>query len=202
MQTAQKTTQPGRWQLFRLWAAIGLQSFGGGASTSLLIQRTFIDKHKFITIEDYIRYWNLSLFAPGVNLIAMAILIGRRLGGNWGIVCSLIGMLLPSATITCLLTAGFAQIEHLSYVQAIVNGVIPATAGVLLVVGMRNAQPQFKLARQEGWVSILASIFIVVACALALIVFNISVIIVLPAAALLGILFFTCSLKQRKKEQA
>src|SRR5690348_16560303 len=32
--------RPGKWQLFRIWAGIGLQSFGGGASTTFLIQRT------------------------------------------------------------------------------------------------------------------------------------------------------------------
>ena len=29
---------PGPWRLFRLWAGIGFQSFGGGASTQFLIQ--------------------------------------------------------------------------------------------------------------------------------------------------------------------
>jgi chromate transporter len=33
---------PGVWQLFGIWTRIGLQSFGGGASTTLLIQRVFI----------------------------------------------------------------------------------------------------------------------------------------------------------------
>src|SRR5262249_37167793 len=97
----------GAWQLLRIWTGIGLQSFGGGTSTVFLIQREFIEKRNWLTMEEYIILWNLCLFTPGINLASLTILIGRKLGGYRGIVASLVGMLLPSATITCLLTAGF-----------------------------------------------------------------------------------------------
>ena len=42
----------------------------------------------------------------------------------------LAGMLLPSATITCLLAALFVQIEQAPAVQAVLRGVIPATGGM------------------------------------------------------------------------
>ncbi|HCJ32793.1 MAG TPA: hypothetical protein DHV65_00615, partial [Ktedonobacter sp.] len=45
--------------------------------------------------------WNLCIFTPGINLVALTVLIGRKLGGTWGIVVSLAGMLLPSAMVTC-----------------------------------------------------------------------------------------------------
>src|ERR1700724_3996479 len=101
----------GAWQLFRIWASIGLQSFGGGASTTFLIQRTFIEKHSWLTMEEFLHLWNLCLLTPGINLVALTVLIGKKLGGAWGIVASLAGMLVPSAAITCLLAAIFKQIE-------------------------------------------------------------------------------------------
>src|SRR2546430_11357795 len=108
-----QTAYPGIWKLFRIWAAIGLQSFGGGASTIFLIQRAFIDKGRWMTMEEFARYWNLCIFTPGINLVALTVLIGRKLGGTWGIVVSLAGMLLPSGLITCLLAAGFEPIQNL-----------------------------------------------------------------------------------------
>src|SRR5213080_3178649 len=114
--------RPSRWQLFRIWASIGLQSFGGGASTTLLIQRAFIDRHRWLSMEEFMRMWNLCILTPGINLIALTVLIGRKLGGTWGIVTSLAGMLLPSATITCLLAVTFKQIEHVAVVQAVLRG--------------------------------------------------------------------------------
>ncbi len=182
--------KPGAWRLFRIWTGIGLQSFGGGTSTTLLIQRTFIDKYHWMTIEDYVHFWNLSLFAPGINLVALTILIGKRLGGTWGVFSSLVGLLLPSATITCLLTASFVQIEHVPAVQAILKGIVPATVGVTALVSLRFAQPEFKLARQEGFFSVGAGIFIILACTLATLLWKAPVFIILPAAGLLGIIFF------------
>ena len=186
-----QTPLPTTWQLFRIWSSIGLQSFGGGASTSFLIQRTFIDKYGWMTMEEYMRLWNLCIFTPGINLVALTILIGRKLGGVWGIVVSLAGMLLPSGLITCLLAAGFELIQHNPTVQAIVHGVIPATAGIMLVVGLRFAQPLVQLAWKEGWQRLGISVILMALCALAIIVLKISVIPVLLATALLGMLFFT-----------
>lgn len=190
MQTVQQELRPRIWQLFRIWAGIGLQSFGGGASTSLLIQRVFIEKYHWLTMEEYAHLWNLSIFAPGINLVALTVLIGRKLGGMWGIIMSLIGMLLPSALVTCLLTVGFAQIEHISFVQAILQGVVPATAGIMLVVGLRFAEPQIKQAWQEGPLLLGISTFIILACALAIVMWQAPVFVVLPAVAIAGALLF------------
>ncbi|HLG78607.1 MAG TPA: chromate transporter, partial [Ktedonobacteraceae bacterium] len=147
-------------------------------------------KYHWMTIEDYVHFWNLSLFAPGINLVALTILIGKRLGGTWGVFSSLVGLLLPSATITCLLTASFVQIEHVPAVQAILKGIVPATVGVTALVSLRFAQPEFKLARQEGFFSVGAGIFIILACTLATLLWKAPVFIILPAAGLLGIIFF------------
>jgi len=99
--------RPSKWQLFRIWASVGLQSFGGGASTTFLIQRAFIQKHRWLSMEEFMHLWNLCILTPGINLVALTVLIGKKLGGTWGIVVSLAGMLLPSAVITCLLAAIF-----------------------------------------------------------------------------------------------
>jgi chromate transporter len=183
--------KPGLWLLFRIWANIGLQSFGGGASTTLLIQREFIEKRGWLTIEEFARLWNLSIFTPGINLVALTVLIGRKLGGVWGIVVSVTGLLLPSATITCLLAAGFKLIQHTPAVQAILRGVIPATGGIMLLVGLNFARPLIVNAYKEGIIRLLISIVVIALCALAIIALKVPVIIVVPAAALLGVIIFT-----------
>jgi chromate transporter len=183
--------RPGAWKLFRIWGKIGLQSFGGGATTSLLIQRNFIDINHWMTMEDFTRYWSLCVFTPGINLVALTVLIGRRLGGTRGIVASLVGMLLPSAFITCLLTAGFQLIQHDPNVQAVLRGVIPATAGIMLLVGLNFAYPLIKQAYEEGLVKLGASVVIILACAVAIILFKLSVIPVLLTSAVVSMLVFT-----------
>jgi chromate transporter len=201
MQMAQQDPRPSAWQLFCIWASIGLQSFGGGASTTFLIQHEFIDKHGWLTMEEFVRYWNLCVFTPGINLVALTVLLGRKLGGAWGVAVSLAGMLLPSAAITCLLAAGFRMIQNIPAVQACVRGIIPATAGIMLLVGLRFAQPLTQAALKEGAARLIVSLIMVLACATAMIVLKLPVILVLPVAALLGVVFFTPSRQAFKESQ-
>src|SRR5438067_9367000 len=90
--TAQDSAPPTLWTLLRIWAGIGLQSFGGGASTLLLIQRTFVEERAWVGADEMGRLWNLCLLTPGINLLALTVLLGRKLGGTWGIVASLVGL--------------------------------------------------------------------------------------------------------------
>ena len=186
-----KDIKPNTWLLFRIWAGVGLQSFGGGASTTFLIQRAFIEKYKWLTIEEFLYFWNLCVLTPGINLVALTVLIGRKLGGVWGIVVSLAGLLLPSATITCLLAASFTQIENVAAVQAVLRGVIPATGAIMLLVGCNFAIPLMRRGYKEGIFYLLGSGVLVIACALAVILLKLSVIVVILGAAVLGALFFS-----------
>jgi len=183
--------RPSKWQLFRIWASVGLQSFGGGASTTFLIQRAFIQKHRWLSMEEFLHLWNLCILTPGINLVALTVLIGKKLGGTWGIVVSLAGMLLPSAAITCLLAVIFKQIEQVAAVQAVLRGVIPATGGIMLLVGLNFALPLIRRGHKEGILYLLASSVLTLACALTVILLKLSVIVVILGAAFLGALFFS-----------
>jgi|SRR5579884_3492679 len=183
--------RPGTWKLFRIWAGVGLQSFGGGASTTFLIQRAFIDKHRWLSMEEFTHLWNLCILTPGINLVALTVLIGRKLGGTRGIIASLAGMLLPSAAITCLLAVIFQQIEHIAAVQAVLRGVVPATGGIMFLVGLNFALPLIRRGLKEGFLYLLASSVLVFACAIAVILFKLTVIVVVLGAILLGALFFS-----------
>ena len=183
--------RPGTWKLFRIWAGVGLQSFGGGASTTFLIQRAFIDKYRWLSMEEFTHLWNLCILTPGINLVALTVLIGKKLGGTRGIIVSLAGMLLPSAAITCLLAVIFQQIEHVAAVQAVLRGVIPATGGIMLLVGLNFARPLIRRGLKEGFLYLLASSVLVIACAVAVILLKLSVIVVVLGAIFLGALFFS-----------
>ncbi|MHB8596674.1 MAG: chromate transporter [Ktedonobacteraceae bacterium] len=189
MQSVQQ--QPNAWLLLRIWGTIGLQSFGGGASTLFLIQHEFMDKRPWLTQEEFNRLWSLCLMTPGINIIAVTVLIGRKLGGFWGIVASLVGLLLPSAAITCLLTAGFKLVENSHVVQAILQGVIPATGGIMLLVGVRFAVPLLKQGRADGLLKLSISLVLIAGVAVTIIAFKITIPLVLLFAALVGIAFFS-----------
>lgn len=183
--------QPSTWDLFRTWAGVGFQSFGGGASAQFLIQQAFIEKHGWITREEYLHLWGLCVFVPGINMLSFTVLVGRKLGGVRGIAASLGGLLIPSAIITCLLAALFRHIEGVSAVQAVLRGVIPATGGVMLLVGLNFARPLLRRAYTEGYAVLLVSGLFIALCALVVIILKVSVIVVILGAIVLGALVFT-----------
>lgn len=181
---------PGMWKLLGIWSSIGLQSFGGGASTTFLIYRVFVEEHGWLLPEEYNRFWNLCVMAPGINLVGMTILIGRKLGGWRGICASLGGLMVPSAVITCLLTAGFLGVERFRVTQAMLQGVIPATAGLMLVVGIKYAQPILKELYDEGFWRLVLGLVLVTLVTLVIVLFQAAIAFVLLGTALLSILFF------------
>lgn len=179
---------PSAWRLLGIWAGIGLQSFGGGASTTLLIQRTFIEKYRWVTDEEFTRLWGICLLAPGINLVAVTALLGKKVGGWRGVIASLAGLLLPSGVITCLLAALFTQVEQSHTAQAVLRGVVPATGGVMALVAVNFARPLLRGARL-GW-RLGLTIALTLAGAGAVIALNVSAIALVIAAALLGALVF------------
>ena len=181
---------PGAWQLLRLWAGIGFQSFGGGASTQFLIQDQFTARHNWLTPEELLHYLSLCTLTPGINIIALTILIGRKLAGVPGIIASLAGLLLPSAGITCLLAALITRFEDQPAIPAALRGVVPATAGAMFLVGVNYMRPLARTARRDGLGALLASALIIAASTLSIIVFQIPVVLVVLAAIGLGIVLF------------
>ena len=191
MQTVQQDApQTGAWRIFLIFAVIGLQSFGGGASTTLLMQREFIEKRHWLTTEEYTHLWGLCQFAPGINLFSFTILVGKRIGRTAGVISALAGLLIPSSLITCLLAAGFKQVEYLPTTQAIERGVIPATAGIILLVGVNFAYPLLLKAMKESLIHLLMSVLLIALCTIAMLL-GVPVAIALVGAALLGSVCFT-----------
>lgn len=186
--------RPSLWRLFTVWASIGLQSFGGGASTTLLIQRAFIERNGWVTDEEFLRLWNLCQITPGITLIGLTALLGNRLGGARGVMVSLAGMLAPSGAITCLLAAIFVQIERSATTQAVLQGVIPATGGIMILVLYNFAQPLISSGRKAGRAGLgktSLSVALTLSSAVLVIAFNVSAIVVLVGLAVLGAFIFS-----------
>jgi chromate transporter len=154
--------------LFGVWLRLGIQSFGGGGATLYLIRRTVVDERGWLSEDEFAREWSLCHVAPGINLLAMTTLIGRRVGGAAGIAVSLLGLLLPSVAATILLTAGYARVRDVEAVRAALRGLIPATAGLGAVAAWQLLRPLLQASRAEGRGSLGISLSILLASAGAL----------------------------------
>lgn len=153
-------SRPGLWELFRIWLTVGLQSFGGGSSTFFLVHQTCI-KRGWMSEEEFVHTWALSQISPGINLVKLTILVGRRLRGWPGMISAVAGLLLPSAGVTVLMTAGFDLIRDQPLVKAAMRGILPATIGLSLAMAVQMAQPLLTRAYHEGRIRLSAQILII-----------------------------------------
>jgi chromate transporter len=191
---------PSWWLLFRIWLGLGLQSFGGGAATLFLIRRTAVERQHWLTAEEFARDWSICFIAPGINLLAMTILIGYRVAGIVGSLISLVGLLLPSVTITIVLTAFYASFQHMAAVQAALRGIVPATIGLGLLLTVQMARPLLTASHLEGRVSWVVSLFLLAGSAAAAAFGQLPVFVVYCGAGVLAALFMWWR-NQRKAHQ-
>ncbi|MEO7719226.1 MAG: chromate transporter [Capsulimonas sp.] len=178
--------QPTLAKILRVWSLLGAQSFGGGSATLTLIRRAVVEEQGWVSAEEFARFWALVQLAPGINLLALTILIGRKTGGALGIAVSLFGLLFPSVTITILLTAGFARVAHASLTQEALSGIVPAVVGLGLVTVWQIAKPPLVQSRAEGKDSVFLALLLIVGSMAAAWRQHVPVVLILMSAAVLG----------------
>lgn len=178
------------WSLFLMWCKISILAFGGGSSTLLLMRQEFVERQRWLTDEEYARFWGLGQLSPGTNLIAMVILMGRFFGGGVGIVISLVGLLLPSAMIDALLAAGFLLIQAQPPAQAMIQGIVPATAGIMLTVALQFARPQIVQSYRAGSIRFTECLLIMMGSTIALIFVHLEDFVVILAAVGVSLVVF------------
>jgi chromate transporter len=171
--------------IFSVWFKLGIQSFGGGVATLTLIQRAAVDNEKWVSDLEFANYWAICQVAPGINLFALTILLGRKSGGALGILAALAGLLLPSITITILMTAGYAHIRSAPATLAALRGVLPATIGLGLVTTIQIVRPLATAARKEGVDTVIVSLVALVGSGAVIAVWHLPVIFALIGSSVL-----------------
>jgi chromate transporter len=179
-----KRPTPRQW--FLVWLRIGLQSFGGGVTTITLIRQELVERGGWITADEYTRDFALCQLSPGVNILGMAVIFGKRLLGPMGVVLAVGGLLVPSATITACLTAAYAQVKSTPMVAAALRCVMPAVAGLGVATAVQTAQAPMKASRNDGWASILVALTLIIVPAWAVVALRLPTVYALAGGATLG----------------
>jgi chromate transporter len=176
-------------ELLRVFLVLSLQSFGGGASTLVLIrqacfQRGWMDEGEFV------RTWALVQISPGINLLKLTALIGYKLCGWSGLAFAMTGLLLPSALVTVLMTAGYSAVRDQPLMQSALKGLLPATIGLSLMTSIQMARPLLKQARRESPLRLAANLLILGSAGLLFSLLNASPVAVLLGGGAAGVLLF------------
>ena len=113
---------------------LSLLSIGGAISTVPEMHRYLVDQHHWLSNEQFSAMVAIAQAAPGPNLLFVAVL-GWGIGGAFGMLVTMMGILLPSTTLT-LAAARWGEARRTTRgVQAFVNGMAPLTVGLVLSTG-------------------------------------------------------------------
>jgi chromate transporter len=184
-----KPTQAKPTEILRVFLVLGLQSFGGGSSTLILIRQACIQRG-WMEDDEFVRTWALVQMAPGINLVKLTALIGYKLRGWAGLAFAMCGLLLPSALVTVLMTAGYSVVRDQPLVQSALKGLLPATIGLSLMMSFQMAHPLLKKAYYESPLRLTSNLLILGSAGLLFGLVNASPVAVLLGGGAAGVLLF------------
>jgi chromate transporter len=114
---------------------IGALAFGGGSAT-IVAMRELALRRRWLTEEEFLETVVLSRVTPGITILAQTILIGRKVDGVRGIVAAVVGMLLPSVTITILLARLYVSVRDQTWSQRPLEMIAALAAGFAVALAL------------------------------------------------------------------
>ena len=118
-------------QLYFLFAKIGLFTFGGGYAMIPLFQDELVNRHHFISPEDFANMVALAQMTPGPVGLNAATYVGFRQLGFAGAVAGTLGVITPSLILVTLAAVFFAAFQRKRFLREALNGIRPATLGLI-----------------------------------------------------------------------
>jgi chromate transporter len=130
------------FQLFVTFLKIGAFTFGGGWAMIAIIEREIVDKHRWISREDFYDLLAVVQSLPGILAVNIAVAIGDKMKGGRGIVCAALGTIIPSF-VMILLIAIFLTPETIKSnptLNKMFMGIRPAVVALIIAPVITTAR--------------------------------------------------------------
>ena len=140
--------QPTFSELVRVFARIGVLSFGGPAGQIALMHKELVEDRQWVDEGQYLRALNFCHLLPGPEAQQLATWIGWRLHGFRGGIAAGMLFVLPGALVMLALSVLYALAANLRWFDAVFLGIKAAVLAIvvqaLLRVGGRALRTPFK----------------------------------------------------------
>ena len=127
-------------QLFTTFMKIGAFTFGGGWAMIPIIEREVVDRHKWISKEDFLDQLAITQSLPGILAVNISVLVGNKLRGVKGSLVAALGTILPSFVMILLIAMFFTRIYNDPTVVSIFKGIRPAVVALIIVPVLTTAR--------------------------------------------------------------
>ena len=169
--------KPTLGEAMRVWAEIGILSFGGPAGQIALMHRMLVDERGWIDEQRFLHALNFCMLLPGPEAMQLATYVGWRMHGTLGGLVAGLLFVLPGALIILALSIAYALYGDVPLVEAVFVGVKAAVLVIVVEALLRVARRALK--RQAHWLIAAASF-------LAIFFFDVPFPLIIAAAAIIG----------------
>ncbi|MDD4316155.1 MAG: chromate transporter [Clostridia bacterium] len=179
-------------KLFLSTLQLSAFTFGGGYVIVSFLQKKFVDQFKWINKEEMLDIVAISQSSPGAIAINASILIGYRIGGVLGALCTLLGTILPPLVIISIISFFYTAFKNSAIVAAALKAMQAGIAAVVVDVIYKMSRGYFK---DKDYLSLA-----LMAAAFALSVFlNINVIFIILGGIAFGVFLHFLDKRKLKK---
>jgi chromate transporter len=127
-------------EALRVWARIGLLSFGGPAGQIALMHREIVEERGWLTEKEYLSALNFCMLLPGPEAMQLATYAGWKLHGTRGGLAAGLLFVLPGAFVVLALTMLYAGFGQLPLVEALFYGIKAAVLAIVVEALVRVAR--------------------------------------------------------------
>jgi chromate transporter len=151
-------------EALRFWFKLGLISFGGPAGQIAIMHRELVEQKRWISEKRFLHALNYCMLLPGPEAQQLATYIGWLMHRTWGGVVAGALFVLPSLLLLIGLSGLYMAFGKVPVVAAILWGIKPAVAAIVLHALHRMASKTLKNPRQAPVLPALAAMsFIAIA---------------------------------------
>ena len=118
-------------RLFLEFAKFGCFTFGGGWSIIAQMQQLYVEKRKEITSQELLDLTSVAKSLPGTMIGNVAMLYGYRVGGLWGGLAAVFGMILPPLAVIVAISYFYAAFRANLWVSAAMEGMQAAVVPII-----------------------------------------------------------------------
>jgi chromate transporter len=160
-----KPTSPGDAsiysKIFFTFLKIGAFTFGGGWAMISIIEREIVDKHHWISREEFLDLLAVSQSLPGILAVNISVSIGDKLRGLRGSVVAALGTILPSFLIILAIAIFLTPdiIKENRVVSAIFMGIRPCVVALIIAPVITSARSA-KIGWRTVWIPIVVAALI------------------------------------------
>lgn len=149
---------PGLLALFVAFAKMSLAGFGG---VLVFARRAIVDRHRWMTAEEFNETFALCHFLPGPNIVNFTMVFGSRIRGIPGGIAAFAGLLGPPVVIMIILASLYERFGGVDALRRILAGVSCAAVGLLIAVVFRMMMPLVRK-RDPVALAMLAAVFVAI----------------------------------------